>query len=126
MSLAIRVLGPINSTLRTKLFVPVTCKHVVSIKRALSDSTTPPEQPKTEGELLIMKLLKGRFPNAKEVEASDISGGCGSMYAVYVETGEFKGLRKIKQHKMVQDALKEEIKGMHGIRVQTAVPGEKI
>jgi stress-induced morphogen len=126
MSTAVRLLSPLYNSLKSNLLVSVTSKNDLIFKKFSSDSGTSQDPPKSDGEKLIMKLLRERFPNAKEVEASDISGGCGSMYAVYVETEEFKNTRKIKQHKMVQDALKEEIKNMHGIRVQTAVPGEQI
>jgi BolA-like protein 3 len=44
------------------------------------------------------------------------------MYEVYIEAAEFKGLRVIQQHKLVTEALKEEIKAMHGVRISTAVP----
>lgn len=46
-------------------------------------------------------------------------GGCGSMYQVEVVSSSFKDLSMVKQHRMVNDALKEEIKGMHGIRLTT-------
>jgi stress-induced morphogen len=44
------------------------------------------------------------------------------MYEVFVEAAEFRGLRMIQQHKLVTEALKEEIKEMHGLRISTAVP----
>lgn len=43
------------------------------------------------------------------------------MYEVYVQAPEFKGVRIVKQHQMVTDALKAEIKEMHGVRISTAV-----
>ncbi|XP_022340023.2 bolA-like protein 3 [Crassostrea virginica] len=77
----------------------------------------------TEGEKKIISVLKSKFPSATKVEAQDISGGCGAMYTVFVEAAEFKGQRTIKQHRMVNEALKEEIKDMHGLRITTGVPG---
>ena len=77
----------------------------------------------TEGEQKLTKMLKERFPNAQTIEVNDISGGCGSMYAIYVESLDFKGLRTVKQHQMINECLKDEIKNkMHGIRIYTAVP----
>lgn len=49
----------------------------------------------------------------------DVSGGCGAMFEVYVKDAEFKGLNTVKQHRIVTATLKEEIKQMHGIRIQT-------
>ncbi|KAK3085788.1 hypothetical protein FSP39_008698 [Pinctada imbricata] len=77
----------------------------------------------TEGEKNIQAVLKTKFPEAVDVRVQDISGGCGSMYEVYVESEEFKGKRTVLQHRMVNEALKEEIKDMHGLRISTKVPG---
>ncbi|XP_048776634.1 bolA-like protein 3 [Ostrea edulis] len=77
----------------------------------------------TEGEKKIISVLQSKFPSATKIEAQDISGGCGAMYTVFVEADEFRGQRSIKQHRMVNEALKEEIKDMHGLRITTGVPG---
>jgi stress-induced morphogen len=69
----------------------------------------------------LTDLLRQRFPKSKLIEVTDISGGCGSMYAIYVETSEFKNLRTVKQHQLVNEVLKQQIKSMHGLRIQTAV-----
>lgn len=53
---------------------------------------------------------------------SDVSGGCGAMYEIIVESSEFKGISRVKQHQMITDTLKEEIKDMHGLRIHTTVP----
>lgn len=77
----------------------------------------------TEGEKKLVDLLRAGFPKAKSIEVVDISGGCGAMYTVYVESEEFKNLRTVQQHKLVNECLKKEIKeNMHGLRIQTAVP----
>ena len=36
------------------------------------------------------------------------------MYAVEVSSKAFSGSSLVKQHRMVMDAIQEEIKGMHG------------
>lgn len=74
-----------------------------------------------------------------------IVGGCGAMFEINVIAPEFKGLNTIKQHRLINDvrniiekillqplnffllqlfpqALKEEIKDMHGVRIYTSVP----
>jgi stress-induced morphogen len=73
-----------------------------------------------EGEKKLINLLKNRFPNAKTIEVNDISGGCGSMYEIFVETNEFKNIRKVKQHQMINQVLQTEINNMHGLRIYTA------
>lgn len=52
-------------------------------------------------------------------QVQDISGGCGSMYAIEIESPKFKGLTVIKQHKLVNQVLKEEIAQWHGVQLRT-------
>lgn len=72
----------------------------------------------------MTERLRIKFPLAKHIEVVDISGGCGSMYEIYVETVEFKGLSMVKQHRLINEVLKEDIKQMHGLRISTKVPEE--
>ena len=69
--------------------------------------------------MTLINILKEKFPLATDIAVVDISGGCGSMYEIYVESPEFKGMRLVKQHKMVNEALKGEIREMHGLRIST-------
>ncbi|XP_029947695.1 bolA-like protein 3 [Salarias fasciatus] len=78
----------------------------------------------TDGELRIAQILKEKFPSASSLKVVDISGGCGAMYEIHIESSEFKGKRTVQQHQLVNQALKEEIQGMHGLRIFTDVPKE--
>ncbi len=49
-------------------------------------------------------------------------GGCGAKYAVLVASEKFRGVPTLKQHRMVNAALKEEVAAMHALRVFTEVP----
>jgi len=71
-------------------------------------------------EMHLLSILKEKFPLATDIAVNDISGGCGAMYEIFVESPDFKGIRLVKQHQMVTEALKGEIKDMHGLRVSTA------
>ncbi|KJE90872.1 bolA-like protein [Capsaspora owczarzaki ATCC 30864] len=72
----------------------------------------------TEGEERISNILLDKLkPTALGV--NDISGGCGSMYQIGVESPMFAGLSLVQQHRLVNEILKDEIKGMHGMRLQT-------
>ncbi|KAG9267117.1 bolA-like protein 3 [Astyanax mexicanus] len=77
---------------------------------------------KTVGEDRITKILKEKFPLASSLKVVDISGGCGAMYEIHIESDEFRGKRTVQQHQLVNQALKEEIQGMHGLRIFTEVP----
>ncbi|KAG0047240.1 hypothetical protein BGZ83_007670 [Gryganskiella cystojenkinii] len=80
-------------------------------------SSTPPASLNDGEKHLYGKLFEKFQPTKLVVE--DISGGCGSMYQVEVVSEAFKGLNMVKQHRLVNETLKEEIKAMHGIRLTT-------
>lgn len=86
-----------------------------------SSADEPPKDPPSEGEQLLIDTLRGSL-DISDIEVRDISGGCGSMYEVYVCSREFAGKRTLAQHRMVKDILKEHVKQMHGLRVMTTVP----
>ncbi|XP_046384713.1 bolA-like protein 3 [Ischnura elegans] len=104
--------------------LPSSHKKVFSLAtRLLSGTKNLGENSVTnEKESLMKQKLKTSFPNAKLIEIVDISGGCGAMYEVTVDSSDFKGLSIVKQHRLVNEALKEEIKDMHGLRIHTSIP----
>ncbi len=84
--------------------------------RLFSTGTIPLDA--SEGErILYTKLIDSLQPSA--VIVKDISGGCGSMYAVQITSSKFKGVPLVKQHQMVNQVLKDDIKGFHGIQIKT-------
>ncbi|KAJ1671754.1 hypothetical protein GGF44_003414 [Coemansia sp. RSA 1694] len=77
----------------------------------------------TGGERHIFdKLQSGLSPSRLAV--TDSSGGCGSMYVVEIEAECFRGLTRVKQTKLVNALLKDELKEMHGMRVICTVPAQ--
>ncbi|KAJ1928033.1 hypothetical protein EC988_010192, partial [Linderina pennispora] len=81
----------------------------------------PPATFGTDGEKHIFhKLNAGLSPT--KLAVTDSSGGCGSMYVVEIEAECFRGLNRVKQTKMVNALLKDELKEMHGMRVLCSVP----
>ncbi|KAF8665685.1 hypothetical protein AX16_000138 [Volvariella volvacea WC 439] len=75
----------------------------------------------TEGEQNILNKLSERF-SPRELKVQDISGGCGTFYAIEISSEVFKGLPIVKQHRLVTDTIKKEIEGIHGLQIKTAVP----
>ncbi|EIM88169.1 bola-like protein [Stereum hirsutum FP-91666 SS1] len=71
-----------------------------------------------DGEKAIFQKLTERF-NPSELLVQDVSGGCGSFYAIQIKSEAFKGIPMIKQHRMVNDTLKKEIEGIHGLQLKT-------
>ncbi|KAJ4400430.1 hypothetical protein N0V91_008684 [Didymella pomorum] len=85
-----------------------------------AEASGAPEPPDflNEAELHVFNKIKGELEPTK-LEVQDISGGCGSMYAIEIESPKFKGLTVIKQHKLVNQVLKEEIAQWHGVQLRT-------
>ncbi|GAA6038157.1 hypothetical protein JCM8097_005768 [Rhodosporidiobolus ruineniae] len=75
----------------------------------------------SDGEKLLKDKLEQSLHGAK-VDVQDVSGGCGSFYAISIAHESFKGLSTIKQHRIVNELLKDEIKGMHGLQLKTTAP----
>ncbi|XP_061449146.1 bolA-like protein 3 [Rhineura floridana] len=88
--------------------------HLHNIVRAFASQT--------EGEVRVTQILKEKFPQAAAIKVVDISGGCGAMYEIHIESEEFKEKKTVQQHQMVNQVLSEEIKAMHGLRIFTSVP----
>ena len=70
--------------------------------------------PESKMEIILRDEL-----GAQHVEIEDISGGCGSMYKMFVVSEEFEGLNQVKKHRLVQRALAAEIADMHGLTLKT-------
>ncbi|GAB9465990.1 hypothetical protein Gpo141_00003376 [Globisporangium polare] len=75
----------------------------------------------TEAENAMHATLASAL-EAVHVKVTDVSGGCGSMFDIEVASPQFVGQTRVKQHRMVNEILKEEIKGMHGLTIRTMTP----
>lgn len=60
--------------------------------------------------------------NPTKVVVEDRSGGCGANFYILVESTVFKGIPRIRQHRIVQDVLKDEIAKWHAVSIETRVP----
>jgi stress-induced morphogen len=60
--------------------------------------------------------------NCTELLVQDISGGCGSMYGIDIVSEKFRGLNMLKQQRLVNQVLGDDIKQWHGIQLKTRVP----
>ncbi|KAI9321222.1 bola protein [Dichotomocladium elegans] len=67
---------------------------------------------------IYSKLTEALSPTRLRVV--DVSGGCGSMYAIDIASKAFEGTSIVKQHRMVNQILKDEIKEMHGLQLKTS------
>ncbi|GAN02194.1 bola-like protein [Mucor ambiguus] len=88
-----------------------------AIRRALYTTEAPAGL--NAGEKHIYEKLSQALAPHK-LRVADVSGGCGSMYAIDIAAAKFEGTSIVKQHRMVNDILKEEIKAMHGLQLKTS------
>ncbi|SPO31895.1 related to AIM1  len=72
----------------------------------------------TEGEQKIREILTAKF-NPSVLKVQDVSGGCGSFYAIQLSSKAFQGLSTVKAHRMVNAELKDVIKDIHGLQLRT-------
>ncbi|CAE6400435.1 unnamed protein product [Rhizoctonia solani] len=95
--------------------------YLISSRSFVVSSVTragAPRRALTEGEQVVFEKLNARFqPSNLDVE--DVSGGCGTFYAISITSTAFKGLPMVKQHKLVTEELKKEIAGFHGLQIKT-------
>ena len=69
----------------------------------------------------IAAMIRTALPDA-EVEITDLSGD-GDHYAARVVSASFAGLPRVKQHKLVYEALGGRMGGvLHALQLTTAVP----
>ncbi|GAA5819988.1 hypothetical protein JCM11251_005436 [Rhodosporidiobolus azoricus] len=106
----VRLARPTAPTAR--LLAPTFARSITASAPRLSDAQL------SDGEKLLKDKLEASLQGAK-VEVQDVSGGCGSFYAISIAHESFKGLSMIKQHRIVNDLLKDEIKDMHGLQLKT-------
>lgn len=72
----------------------------------------------------IESLLRARFPDAT-IEVRDLAGD-GNHYAATVVTEEFRGMNRVQQQRLVNQALKSLLEGgdapLHALALQTSAP----
>ncbi|KAK4086755.1 bolA-like protein domain-containing protein [Purpureocillium lilacinum] len=104
--------------------------------RLYSSSSTPPQRQPTSiededplpamtpAEASIAAVLSAAL-DPTFVLVQDVSGGCGSMYAIQIASRAFRGQTLLKQQRMVNAALGDRVKEWHGVQIRTVVPEEE-
>ena len=98
-----------------------------TLRHASSSPSSPtaprPEKPDylNEAESAIWDKLAAAF-EPTELMVQDISGGCGSMYGIEITSEKFRGNNMLKQQRMVNAVLGDDLKGWHGVQLRTKVP----
>ncbi|PNY27755.1 Altered inheritance of mitochondria protein 1 [Tolypocladium capitatum] len=82
------------------------------------------ESPMTPAERSVAALLSSKL-QPTHVLVQDVSGGCGSMYAIQIASPLFRGQTLLGQQRMVNAALGDVVKSWHGVQIRTAVPPDE-
>ncbi|KXJ94881.1 bola protein [Microdochium bolleyi] len=85
--------------------------------------SAPPAKPDylDDAESQIWDKLAAEFAPT-ELSVQDISGGCGSMYGIEIASEKFRGTNMLKQQRMVNAVLGEQMKSWHGVQLRTKIP----
>ncbi|CEM21072.1 unnamed protein product [Vitrella brassicaformis CCMP3155] len=73
-------------------------------------------------EVVRKKLVDTLKPALLEV--NDVSGGCGASYDALIVSDAFEGKRLLDRQRLVNDALKEELKDIHAFTMKCVTPAE--
>lgn len=125
---------PTRAPLRTLLRIPTTITRLptttpTTLRRLLSTSIPrfsaaaqeEPDLPSmSPAEAAIAEILSEKL-SPTELLVQDVSGGCGSMYAIDITSPAFKGQTILKQQRMVNAALGDLVKSWHGVQIRTKV-----
>ena len=71
---------------------------------------------------LEAKLRAAFEPTVLTVE--DESGGCGAKYAVTVVSARFVGVPLLQRHRLVNEAVAEELKAIHAFSIKAWTPAQ--
>jgi stress-induced morphogen len=108
----LRQMLPKSPVSRVTLFNPLL---FMNVKRAFSANTY-------EGVIANMLRSAEALKDPTAITVEDRSGGCGANFYILVESSAFKGMPRIKQHRLVQDILKDEIAKWHAVSIETRAP----
>ncbi|KND86556.1 Altered inheritance of mitochondria protein 1 [Tolypocladium ophioglossoides CBS 100239] len=107
-----------------RLQPPASPSRLFSSSRPLrSELPAEEESSMTPAERSIAALLSSEL-RPTHVLVQDVSGGCGSMYAIQIASPLFRGQTLLKQQRMVNAALGDVVKSWHGVQIRTVVPPE--
>ncbi|KAG0141486.1 hypothetical protein CROQUDRAFT_51591 [Cronartium quercuum f. sp. fusiforme G11] len=111
---------PIQSLVKNRQDIHVTPQTLSSATQT-EDPLQTSSTTLSESELNLVNKLRKSFPGG-QIIVQDVSGGCGQFFAIQVIHSDFSGLSTIKQHRLVNKALADDIKTIHGLQVdyQTA------
>ncbi|CAI8053812.1 Protein BOLA2 [Geodia barretti] len=77
----------------------------------------------TVSEVKVTALLKEKL-NPTYLAVEDVSCGCGTSFTIHIDSEQFRGKRALQQHRMVNEALGEEMKEIHSVSIKIGSPND--
>ncbi|VUC38033.1 unnamed protein product [Clonostachys rosea] len=113
-----------HQTAATRSLPPATIARRAYSSAAPAEDDDPPSM--TPAELSIAEQLSSNetLSPTTSLLVRDVSGGCGSMYAIDIVSPKFKGKTLLAQQRLVTKALGDRVKEWHGVQIRTSVPSE--
>ncbi|KAJ6510138.1 bola-like protein [Mycena vitilis] len=100
-------------TLSTRRLIPTALRL-----RNFSEATPRrPADPPSKEQIIHDKLSERFSPSQLQIQ--DVSGGCGTFFAITIASEAFKGIPMVRQHQLVTQAIKTEIEEIHGLQIKT-------
>ena len=109
------------TNLMSQLRSPITrrslCNPLLYMNVSRHFSASPYEQ------AIVNKLMCApELETPTKVVVEDRSGGCGANFYILIESSVFKNLPRIRQHRLVQEILKDDIAKWHAVSIETRIP----
>ncbi|KAL4398951.1 protein maturation by [4Fe-4S] cluster transfer protein [Malassezia pachydermatis] len=95
---------------RSSTLAPLRPFHAAT---TLLDASSPEEKQQT-----IVRILTEKF-QPSDLQVQDVSGGCGSFFAIMIKAKAFSGKSTIQSHRLVNKEIKEVIQDIHGLQLKT-------
>ena len=74
--------------------------------------------------LLITMTVETDDALPAHVAVEDLSDGCGAKLKITIVSAKFEGLPLLKQHRLVNDAAKDELSAVHAFNLKTFTPAK--
>ncbi|CAH0047845.1 unnamed protein product [Clonostachys solani] len=113
----------LHQTAASRSALPAAARRAYSSAAPAEDDDLPSMTP---AELSIAEQLSSNetLSPTTSLLVRDVSGGCGSMYAIDIVSPKFKGKTLLAQQRLVTKALGDLVKEWHGVQIRTSVPSE--
>ncbi|KAI1092412.1 bola-like protein [Rostrohypoxylon terebratum] len=113
----------LQNSVRPRQIIARSYSASTSAEEGNPNAPSLPEKPDylDDDESAIWDKLAAEFAPT-ELTVQDISGGCGSMYAIEIASEKFRGSNMLKQQRMVNAVLSEQMKNWHGVQLRTKIP----